>query len=223
MNSIQRCEIERRRWRALVRTLQVASLLGALTLFTALPVHGYSWYSGASVGSNGIVYGWGVTDVTSHTMHHQAYVTTTLTSPKGRKDGPVYGNAQNSVRVDVALGFDPSDLGTYLVESTNQGYCYACNCWIVNSGSGASVTIGHSDRWYKFDHYDEITDFCVWYPITPCSTACQANLIVDMPPCPTKGGKQNYLESYYYWWGSSKTCLMDVPQQRADNPGTCSN
>jgi hypothetical protein len=91
------------------------------------------------VGSDGTVYGWGVTDVTSYTMHHQAYVTTTLTSPKGRKDGPVYGSAQNSVRVDVALGFVPSDVGIYLVESTNQGYCYACNCWILNSGSGASA------------------------------------------------------------------------------------
>jgi hypothetical protein len=72
-------------------------------------------------------------------MHHQAYVTTTLTSPKGRKDGPAYGNAQNSVRVDVELPFDASDVGKYLDESDNEGYCYACMCWIVDTGSGASA------------------------------------------------------------------------------------
>lgn len=141
MKTIRDVEIEqrRRRQRTRINVLERVSFVVGLTLCTVLPSRAWTYYSGASVGSDGTVYGWGVTDVTSYTMHHVAYVTTTLTSPEGRIDGPVSASAQNSVRVDVALGFVPSDLGIYLVKSTNKGYCYACNCWILNSGSGASA------------------------------------------------------------------------------------
>ena len=139
MNSIWETKIERPRWRAFVSTLQRAGLVSALTLFTALPSYAYSWYSGASVGPDGTVYGWGVTDVTTSSMYHMAYVWVTLTSPKGRQNGPGYWSAQNSVRGDAMLAFDPTDLGTYEVQSTNQGYCYFCNCLIVNCWSFASA------------------------------------------------------------------------------------
>jgi hypothetical protein len=75
----------------------------ATPLWTALPAHPYSWYSGAWAGSDGTVYGWGVTDVTSSTMYHVAYVSTTLTSPKGRKAASGWLSAHNSVRADVSL------------------------------------------------------------------------------------------------------------------------
>ena len=41
------------------------------------------------------------------------------------------------------LTFDPNDTGTYQVQCTNQGYCYFCNCLIVNGGSGASANNAH--------------------------------------------------------------------------------
>ena len=144
MNSIWETEIERPRLRAFVSALQRAGLVSALALLTALPSHSYSWYSSASVGPDGTVYGWGVTDVTSSSMYHMAYVWVTLTSPNGRQNGPGYWSAQNSVRGDAMLAFDPNDTGTYQVQSTNQGYCYFCNCLIVNGGSGASVTVPYA-------------------------------------------------------------------------------
>jgi hypothetical protein len=75
-------------------------------------------------------------------MYHIAYVWTTLTSPvKHRQAGPAYNSAQNSVRADVWLPFDPGDLGTYLVQSTNQAYCYGCLCYFINAQSQAQVTL----------------------------------------------------------------------------------
>jgi 3D (Asp-Asp-Asp) domain-containing protein len=72
-------------------------------------------------------------------MVHIAYVSTTLTSPvKNRQASSGWVSAQNSVRADVSLPFDPSDLGTYIVQSGNQAYCYFCMCYFINSGSGAS-------------------------------------------------------------------------------------
>jgi hypothetical protein len=86
MNSIRETKTEQRpRPRAFITALRSVSLAFALTLFTALPSYAYSCYSGASVGSDGTVYGWGVTDATPPPgMYHVAYVYTTLTSPKGR-------------------------------------------------------------------------------------------------------------------------------------------
>src|ERR1017187_10788758 len=97
------------RSQAFLVLLRVVSLVAALTLLFALPVQAVSWYSGASVGSDGTVYGWGVTDVSSVTMVHQAYVSTALTSPKGRKASLPMGNAPNYCREDVQLPFDSTD------------------------------------------------------------------------------------------------------------------
>jgi hypothetical protein len=116
-----------------------ASVLAALILFTAVPSHAWTYYSGASVGTDGTIYGWGVTDVTVGGMYHMAYVTTTLTSPVKHRQAYGSGNAQNSVRDDVSLPFDPNDLGTYLVASSSSGFCYVCYCWILqNAQSQAS-------------------------------------------------------------------------------------
>jgi hypothetical protein len=84
----------------------------------------YSIYSGTSVGSDGTIYGWGVTDGTpppGFSMTHTAYVWTSLTSPKGRwtaSSSPgTYTSGINVVQVDVSLPFDPNDLGTYTTQS----------------------------------------------------------------------------------------------------------
>lgn len=128
MNPRQKSEvIQRRRPRVFVTTLRGAVLASALTLFTALPFYAYVWYSGASVGSDGTVYGWGVVDVTSYFMYNKGIVSTTLTSPKGRQ-ASAQSNDQNVARADVSLPFDPNDLGTYYTSSLHSGYCPWCDC-----------------------------------------------------------------------------------------------
>jgi hypothetical protein len=115
--------------------------MSALTFSAALPSYAYSWYSGASVGSDGTVYGWGVTDATPPPgMYHTAYVYTTLTSPNGRVANYGQVSAPSTVREDVSLPFDPTDLGTYVVASLSSGFCHTCVCWwFQNCPSGAQV------------------------------------------------------------------------------------
>jgi hypothetical protein len=120
------------------------------------------------VGSNGTVYGWGVTDVTYTGMYHMAYVTTTLTSPVKQRQAYLYRSAQNSVRADVSLPFDPDDLGTYLVESFNSGYCYVIMGLILNSWSQGSLAVPYS------------ATFIAEMSATPLSTAACA--LLGAPP-----------------------------------------
>jgi hypothetical protein len=119
---------------AFLIAIRFASLLAALTLVTALPSFAWTYYSGASMGSDGTIYGWGVTDVSvAPMMYHTAYVTTTLTSPVKHRRAYGSGNAQNSVSVNVSLPFDPNDVGTYVVSSCSSGFCYVCRCWLINN------------------------------------------------------------------------------------------
>ena len=128
MNPRQKSEvIQRHRARVFHTTLRGAVLASALSLFTALPFYAYVWYSGAAVGSDGTVYGWGVVDVTSYFMYNKGIVSTKLTSPKGRQ-ASAQSNDQNVARADVSLPFDPNDLGTYFTSSLHSGYCPWCDC-----------------------------------------------------------------------------------------------
>jgi hypothetical protein len=73
-------------------------------------------------------------------MVHMAYVSTTLTSPvKKRQAASGLVSAQNSVRADVSLPFDPNDTGTYIVQTANQAFCYFCMCYFINCQSAASA------------------------------------------------------------------------------------
>jgi hypothetical protein len=65
-------------------------------------------------GSDGTVCGWSVTDATPPpVMYHMAYVEAKLTSPKGRVADYGEISAWSTVRQDVSLPFDSTDLGTY--------------------------------------------------------------------------------------------------------------
>jgi hypothetical protein len=101
-------------------------LLFALAVVLAAPGRSYCYsiYSGTSVGSDGTVYGWAVTDGTpppGYSMTHTAYAWTSLTSPNGRyvASGPsgTYTSGVNYVEVEVSLPFNASDLGTYTTQS----------------------------------------------------------------------------------------------------------
>jgi hypothetical protein len=144
METMREAKIEQRtRWQpTLTNALARVSFVVVITFFTALRSQAYSYYSGASVGSDGTVYGWGVTDATPPPgMYHTAYVYTTLTSPKGRVADYGWVSAPSTVREDVSLPFDPTDLGTYVVSSLSSGFCHTCGCWwFQNFPSGASET-----------------------------------------------------------------------------------
>ena len=114
----------------MLTTLRFAGLVAALTLLPALPSYASAWYSGASVASDGIVHGWGVTDVTTSYMYHVAYVSVTLTSPNGRQAHLDVRSAHNSVREDVYLPFDPNDLGQYELVSMHHAFCNLVMDWI---------------------------------------------------------------------------------------------
>jgi hypothetical protein len=119
----------------------------AFTLAFALGVpafsYCYSLYSGSSVGSEGTIYGWGVTDGTPPPyppMVHNAYSTTTLTSPHGRSRNSSRLGGVNTVRADVNLPYDPTDLGTYTVQSFHDVWCTVILQWIfLNVVSASNV------------------------------------------------------------------------------------
>lgn len=106
--------------RAMARSL--ASTI-ALTLVVVASAQAYSAYSGASVGSSGTIYGWGVTEASDYYMTHTAYVTTTLRSPKGRAAYSGMWAGGDTVRADISLSWDATDLGTYTTTSQHQYYC----------------------------------------------------------------------------------------------------
>jgi hypothetical protein len=129
-----------------------ASWIAALALCFALQAHAYAWYSGASVGSDGTIYGYGVTDGTPPPgMNHTAYITVTLTSPKNRQNSGGQQSNPSIVQENVQLSFDPSDLGNYVVNSISTVYCHSCCCNVVyNEPSQAS----HNDAPAKLVPYD---------------------------------------------------------------------
>ena len=49
---------QRLRLQTFLNAFRFASLLAAVTLLTALPSHAWTYYSGASVGSDGTIHGW---------------------------------------------------------------------------------------------------------------------------------------------------------------------
>jgi hypothetical protein len=128
--------------KAFAMALRAAGSLAMLAMLSTATAHAYRWYSGASVGSNGTVYGWGVTDGTAPPgMSHLAYVTTTLTSPvKGRQAYINSGGQQNTARADVSLSYDPADLGSFTVQSISSAYCYWGLIWFIYQQLSQSST-----------------------------------------------------------------------------------
>jgi hypothetical protein len=142
-------------WRYLARGLQqwrgsrilCAAAVAAILMVSEPPVsYSYSLYSGSSVGANGTVYGWAVTDGTpppGFQMTHTAYVRTWLTSPNGRSAYSGSLSGSNWRRGDVLLAFDPDDMGTYYVSTDHGVYCavwgWIIALWVAHSNSRTAI------------------------------------------------------------------------------------
>ncbi len=98
-------------------------------------------YSGASTGSNGTVYGWGVTDVWFTDSYHTARITTWLSSPGWRRYVSGGGSAYNFKRADLSLPFDANDLGQYTASSTHDATCTYMGVIINAAPSVARTTV----------------------------------------------------------------------------------
>jgi hypothetical protein len=128
-------------------SILAAAVFAAILMVSAAPAsYSYSLYSGSSVGANGTVYGWGVTDGTpppGFQMIHTAYVKTTLTSPNGRTAYSGSLSGSNWRRGDVSLAFDANDLGTYYIQSFHGVYCpvwgWIIGLWVAQSNSQKTV------------------------------------------------------------------------------------
>lgn len=93
-------------------------------------------------------------------MYHTAYVAATLTSPKGRV--AYYGqiSAPSTVRQDVSLPFDPTDLGTYVVTGTHSGFCYTCVCWWFQNMQSEASTLVRMTQYAALRSDTTTTDLC---------------------------------------------------------------
>lgn len=103
-------------------------------VFAARDMFAYATYNGMTIGtSNRTIYAWGVTDVTTYSFIHTAYVSARLRSPDGRS---VYSgsSARNYRRVDVSLPWSNSDLGDYSLETRHTGTCNIMGTFINNLG-----------------------------------------------------------------------------------------
>ena len=107
----------------------------------AASAHAITTYSGVAVTSGGPINGWGVTDAYVSGMHHTAYVSTSLRSPKARNSSSGWRNATSTVRADVSLLWDSTDLGSYLETSNHKYYCDAAMRFFVLANTTGSTTV----------------------------------------------------------------------------------
>lgn len=117
----------------------LAWTIGA-TIAIAAAAQGVTTYSGSAVSSYGTINGWGVTDAYAGGMLHTSYVSTTLRSPTGRTSSSGWRSSINSVRADVSLGWDGTDLGTYTESSDHKFYCNVIHAFVVLGATQGSTT-----------------------------------------------------------------------------------
>jgi len=110
-----------------------------LILAAAIPAHAITQYSGAAMAPTGQINGWGVTDAYVSGMFHTAYASTTLKSPKARTASSGWRSASNWVRADAYLGWDATDLGTYLATSNHKFYCPYAGMILRPNTSGSTT------------------------------------------------------------------------------------
>jgi len=156
------------------RLLGIALVLLVAPRIAGAMTYGRVTYSDMSVGSDGTIYGWGVTDANSGGCYcHTAKVTTTIRSPNGRARtaSDLYGSRDHEyARADVQLSFDQNDLGEYMESSVHWAFCPYCNCYYVNGGTTQS-TMSISLAYTTFQTVNDDGDgHC------KCTPDCQNNI-----------------------------------------------
>jgi hypothetical protein len=120
--------------------MSLIGLVAAAVMFTAGASYADTLYSGTSVGSNGTVYGWGVTDARSMSSH-TTQTSSTLTSPHGRQASRSTSGG-SFTRIDLQLAFDPDDMGTFQENDTHWAFCPVLGFFFWNAvHTAASGTV----------------------------------------------------------------------------------
>jgi hypothetical protein len=155
----------------MTRPLRSGAMAVALMVLATLPCRGSAWYAGMTAGSNGTTYGWAVTEVTSQSVYHEAFVSVTLSSPNGRQDSLDTQSDQNTVREDVSLAFDENDLGDYFTDGTHSAYCDFGEAWLFEEvNSQFSIKIGFQQIQYYWDTLQPPQYGCYYSKNCPPST-----------------------------------------------------
>ncbi len=199
-----------------------------LLIGLALNAKGQGIYSGASMGSDGTVYGWGVTNVPGSPgyMYHYNYISGTLSSPGGRQASGSY-NAVDYARYDVSLPSNSSDTGYYSVQSLSSVWCTAAGAWIVwnaltQSGGYLALksTVGH---WTGVEReFGTVLQCQMEHACTNGTPACGASgwvYVTDtLSACP------DYAYASFLAWRTSTSdpwsCSLG-PADVATGPGPC--
>jgi len=215
------------------RSISATRLLGLVLVLLLAPqiakamTYGRVTYSDMSVGSDGTIYGWGVTDANSGGCYcHTAKVKTTIRSPKGRTRtaSDLYGSrGHEHARADVSLVWDDTDLGDYTDTSTHWAFCPYCNCNYINAY--ATQTAIHISLVYTtFQTVNDDGDgHCKCTPdcqnnITPACGLPYNTITVPQSPC----------DPFYYcgfirWRVGSGPyhCTMGICYRVPTAPGPC--
>lgn len=209
------------------RSSGLTKLAMALCLVIGLPLYSSAQgiYTGQSVGNDGTVYGWGITNLPGGTWYtHYNYVSSTLTSPNGRH-ASCGMNAYDYARCDVSLPFDQNDTGTFTQQSTSSVNCSVMGWYVWNVVTSALLSIGHSENWCKFDKEIYDPDECQYNLLPDCCATCQSSNTYLLPPCSNGSDDRTYMEANGYYWkrGSTRYCILGlvVENHISPTPGTC--
>lgn len=177
-----------------------------------------------SLGTDSIIYGWGITDANSGGCYcHTAKVTTTIRSPKGRTQtaSDIYGSRGHEyARADVRLLWDETDLGDYTESSTHWAFCPYCNCYYVNGQTTSTyLKLGVSHVCFYRPIYVG-SGYCSYVRKDPCGSNCRAataSVYVGGSACPAY---EYGIEPWAYYDGTFH-CLTINEYGSSDETCTC--
>lgn len=165
-------------------------------------------YEEGDVRAGPYIYGCGVTSMNYTSFGHQARTSTTITSPQNRtQSASAYG--QTYARVDVALLWDPFDLGGYGINSTHWGTCSSTGGSSFPGSTYIGLTIGASRNAMR-----QVSPGSYGFAaIQPCSVRCYVGGYISRTNAFTYA-------NLYVPFGPAG-CLRGSIVTLADFPSTC--
>jgi hypothetical protein len=168
--------------------------------------YGQVKYSDASMGSDGTIYGWGVTDANSGGCYcHSAKVTTTLRSPNGRTQTFTRSTTigQEYARADVYLLFDQNDVGNYTISSRHWAYCRYCSCNYINNAL-TSILLGVGFSFVCYYDPVMVLGVCIYNlyvtPTNNCAVVACNKPTAGMPASLFSGSCPPYVRAPVPWY-----------------------